>query len=424
MIGPGTGRILMDSDRLNLLILTSSFPRNPSDETCGYIRDFARSLCSDFNVKVLAPPEVRAEAWPPDAFTLVRSRSLMGTLEPFQGSRDLNDLSCRNPLTKLCLMFSLLSFSLKALMLARKADVICSHWMVPSGFIGSLVARVLRKPHIVIEHSGGLHLLSRMRGGRWLTRFIVRETQRVVMVSSDLRSKLAALAPLTGHKVEVIPMGITIGHRKSGTRESDREEPASGDGRSILFVGRLAEIKGLEVLLHAAQGQEWRLLIAGEGPARQGLQDLAEMLKVHACFTGQIDSSERERLLRLAHVVVIPSIVLPDGRTEGTPVVCLEALAAGRPVIASRVGGLPEIITDGENGLLVEPGDPMMLRERLKLVMSDRSLHQRLRSTARRSAVRFDWARVGIRFAEIIKGSLRNDQDIDGRRLRARSAKG
>jgi len=148
------------------------------------------------------------------------------------------------------------------------------------------------------------------------------------------------------------------------------------------------------------------------------------VLKVDACFIGQVDSSERERLFTVANVVVIPSIVLRDGRTEGTPIACLEALAAGRPVIASRVGGLPEIIIDGENGFLVEPGDPKALRERVRLVLSDRYLSRQFKSTARRSALRFDWARVGMRFSEIIKGSLRNDQDIDGRRFRARSAKG
>ena len=408
----------MDYDRPNLLILTSSFPRGPSDETCGYIRDFARSLSGEFNVQVLAPPDASAAEWPLDTFKLVRSRPLLRALEPFQGSCDLNDMSSRNPFAKLALMFSLLSFSLKALMLARKADVICSHWMVPCGLIGSLLARTLRKPHIVVEHSGGLHLLSRVRGGRWLSRFIVGAAQKVVVVSSDLRCKLVALSPEAGHKIEVIPMGTSIGYRTAKGPGNDR------DWRTILFVGRLAEIKGVEVLLRAAQGEDWRLLIAGQGERRRQLEDLAELLKIDARFIGRVDSAERERLLTLAQVVVIPSIVLPDGRTEGMPVACLEALAAGLPVIASRVGGLPEIITDGENGLLVEPGDPDMLRETLKLVLSDRSLQQHLRLNARRTALRFDWAHVGMRFAEIIKGPLRNDQDIDGRRLRARSAQG
>ena len=414
---------MMVSERPNLLILTSSFPRDPEDETCGYIRDFARSLSSEFNVNVLAPPEARAQSWPPDSFTLVRSLSLLGALEPFQGSRDLNDRSSRNPIAKLVLMLSLLFFSLRALLLAREADVICSQWMVPCGFIGSLLARVLRKPHIIVEHSGGIHLLRRIRVGRWLTGFIARGTQRFVVVSSDLRRKLAALAPQVGDKVEVIPMGIFIGRGRGASPENDRKGSPAGDDRAILFVGRLSEIKGLEVLLRAVRGQDWRLLIAGDGPERQQLQNLAGVLKVDACFTGQVDRSERDRLLTLASVVVIPSIVLGDGRTEGMPVACLEALAAGRAVIASRVGGLPEIITHGENGLLVEPGDVAALREMLKLVLSDRSIWQRLKSAARRSAVRFDWAHVGLRFAELIKGSLRNDH-IDGRRFRARSAKG
>ena len=412
----------MDSDKPKLLILTSSFPRGPEDETCGYIRDFARSLSSEFNVRVLAPPEAKALVWPPDAFKLMRSWSMLGALEPFQGSRDLNDRSRRNPFTKLVLMLSLLSFSLRALVLAREADAICSHWMVPCGFIGSVLARILRKPHIVLEHSGGLHLLRRIRGGRWLARFIAGGTQRFVVVSSDLRSKLAALAPQLGDNIDVIPMGIFIDEKRASP-EDDMKEAVSGYDRTILFIGRLTEIKGLEVLFRAARGEDWRLLIAGDGPGRQHLQNLAGMLKIDACFTGQVDRSGRERLLALASAVVIPSIVLPDGRTEGTPVVCLESLAAGRPVIASRVGGVPEIITDGENGLLVEPGDPNALRETLKLVLSDRSIQQRLKSAARQSALRFDWRRVGLRFAEIIKGSLRNDQDIDGRRFRARSAK-
>ena len=128
-------------------------------------------------------------------------------------------------------------------------------------------------------------------------------------------------------------------------------------------------------------------------------------------------------MLVLADIVVIPSRVLPSGRTEGTPVICLEALAAGRPVIASRVGGLPEIIADGESGLLVEPGDHEMLRERLLLLLRDSALRQTLGFNARLAAARFDWSHVGMRFAEIVKGSLRkNGQNIDARRFEARSA--
>jgi phosphatidyl-myo-inositol dimannoside synthase len=395
----------MNSIKKNLLILTSSFPRHSGDSTCAYIRDFARSVAVEFDIQVLAPPDSSAARWQTDAFCLKRSRSILGSREIFQGSRDLNDLSSQPRLLKLGLFVSIASFLIEALRLARTADVICSHWLIPSGLIGSLAACILGKPHVVIEHSGALHLLRTVRGGRWLTRFIVRRSQAVVVVSSDLRNKLIALCPEARGKVRVVPMGTDV------NLEEDRHEPeireGSGPSQTILFVGRLVEIKGLQVLLHAIEGVEgWRLLIAGEGRLRSELEQLAEELRVDARFIGRVDAEERSRLFRIADVVVIPSLLLDNGRTEGTAVVCLEALAAGRAVICSRVGGLPEIITDGENGLLVDPGDHQQLRERLKAVLTDQRLRDRLSVSARRSAVRYDWTKVGVRFAKIIKDSL------------------
>jgi glycosyltransferase involved in cell wall biosynthesis len=322
------------------------------------------------------------------------------------------------------LSFSVLAFWIEALKLARRADVICSHWLVPSGLIGSTVARFLGKPHVVVEHSGGLHLLARMRGGGWLTRLIVRWTRDVVVVSADLRNKLIALCPEARGRVEVLQMGVAT---DCGDLDAD-DEGAEGRKQTgtILFVGRLIEIKGLEVLLRAMEGVVgWRLLIAGEGKLSAEMGRLAARLGVDARFLGQVDAHTRSRLFRLADVVVIPSLVLDNGRTEGTSVVCLEALAAGRPVICSRVGGLPEIIVDGENGLLVEPGDHELLRDTLKVALDDPRLRHKLSINARRTAGSFDWSRIGARFAEIIKGSVRkNGENVSARGFEAEGTDG
>jgi colanic acid/amylovoran biosynthesis glycosyltransferase len=396
---------MMDSKKRNLLILTSSFPRNSSDSTCGYIRDFARSQAAEFNVQVLAPPDSRARSWPPDVFTLSRSTSLLGIWEPFQGSRDLNDLSTRSLLIKAGLLFSVLVFWVEALRLARRADVICSHWLMPSGLIGSAAARLLRKPHVIVEHSGALHLLARVRGGQGLARFIIRSTRAIVVVSADLRNRLIGLCPEAREKVEVMQMGIAT--QRGAIKREIRRAERSGLKRTILFVGRLVEIKGLEILLRASKGcQVWRLLIAGDGELGGKMRRLAAALGVEAHFLGQVDADTRSRLFRLADVVVIPSVILDNGRTEGTPVVCLEALAAGCPVICSRVGGLAEIIVDGENGLLVEPGDPELLRDKLTIALGDRRLLHKLSVNGRRTAESLDWSRVGSRLGDIIKGSI------------------
>jgi colanic acid/amylovoran biosynthesis glycosyltransferase len=128
--------------------------------------------------------------------------------------------------------------------------------------------------------------------------------------------------------------------------------PAGSDKATILFIDRLTEVKGVDVLVRAMlRIGSARLVVAGDGDQRRALEALARKLSIDAVFLGQVDASERDQLLAQSKVVVVPSRVLQSGRTEGTPVVCLEAMAAGRPVIAARVGGLAEIIVDGHNGL-------------------------------------------------------------------------
>ena len=393
----------MKSGKPNLLILTSSFPTGPADETCGYIRDFARSVSVDFNVKVLAPADRNAGAWPEDLFALLRSSSpLPEWLDPFQASVDFNGLRSRNLSVKFASAISLAAYFKDAIKLASRADVICSHWLVPSCLIGALLSRMLNKPHIAIEHSGALHLLAGMRGGARLARFIIDGCHRVVTVSEDLKQKLLALCPDASGKVEVIPMGVQ-------PRESVRNTQTELE-KTILFIGRLTEVKGVDVLLKAMQGvNEAQLLIAGDGEQRNALETLAQNLSVNAKFLGQVEATSRDMLLSSCAAIVIPSRVLADGRTEGTPVVCLEAMAAGLPVVASSVGGLAEVIVDGHNGLLFEPENHVMLAEKLKLVSSDAQLRRKLSRNARLTACDYSWSRIGARFSQIIKGTLEND---------------
>lgn len=413
------------SDKPTLLLLTSSFPSSPGDETCGYIRDFARSLSIEFNVTVLAPPDRRAIEWPAEAFTLTRSSSVLPLrLDPFQAGDDLNDLARRGPLARVAALVSLFCFFAHAVALAARADAICSHWMVPSGFVGALISRMLGKPHVVVEHSGALYFLARMRGGRRIARFIVASSDRIVTVSADLKRKLVALCPAAAPRVDVIPMGVNVpsSYRKPLIPTPDRlilDHPTNTrSSRTILFIGRLTEIKGLDVLLKAIAGLgDLHLIVAGDGDARSELERMAQQFSVNANFVGRVGAAEREHLLSVCDAVVIPSRMLADGRTEGTPVVCLEAMAAGRLVIASRVGGLSEVLTGGDTGLLFEESDHRMLKEKLMLALGDDSLRHKISENARRAAAAYDWRRIGLRFGEILRSSLRKNDAIGNRRI-------
>lgn len=428
-----TQRLRRDSSTMirptkpRLLVLTSSFPNAPEDETCGYIRDFVRSLSAEFDVQVLAPPDQNACDWPADNFTILRSPSLLPrSVEEFQATRDFNDLPVRSIAARVGLLFSLSIYFITALKLANRSDAICSHWLVPAGAIGAAIARLTGKPHVVVEHSGAMHLLSRVTGGRLIARFVVSASERVVAVSGDLRSKLVALCPQAKDKVLVIPMGVEECKQDDGCElesESSRFHgciPPTGSSKPVvLFVGRLTRVKGVDVLLRAMRhGVRARLVIAGDGDQRSHLESLARDLSIDATFVGQVDSTERNRLLGDCTALVIPSRVLADGRTEGTPVVCLEAMAADRPVIAARVGGLAEIIVDGQNGLLFEPGDEVALAAKLNLLIRDSALRDKLSMNARLTAADHSWTRLGRRFAETIKASMnRNDRVFDDQEL-------
>jgi glycosyltransferase involved in cell wall biosynthesis len=202
-------------------------------------------------------------------------------------------------------------------------------------------------------------------------------------------------------------------------------DPPNNRITKVLFIGRLTEIKGLDVLLKAIGGLEGlHLTVAGDGERRDELEALAEAMSVNGRFIGRISAAERQQLLSACDIVVIPSRVLGDGRTEGRPVVCLEAMAAGRVVIASRVGGLAETIDDGENGVLFDQNDHRMLKEKLLYILGDDRLRRRIAQNARRSAAAYDWTRIGAQYSAFLKSALRTDDATGNRRIEADRALG
>lgn len=398
-----------------LLLLTSSFPRGPGDETCGYIRDFALSLRGQFNVEVLAPRDSKPVDWTTNEFRLRRAWSMLpARFDPFTSDVDLNQLIEKGLCAKLGAAISLACFFIQAFLFALRCDVICSQWLVPCGLIGAMISRITGRPHIAVEHSGAIHVLRRMRGGRGIACFIVANSFRVITVSSDLKRKLVSLCAEASTKTQVISMGVNV------RDESSANDIAHNPLRSILFIGRLTEIKGLDVLLKAIEGiEDVVLTIAGDGPLRQDLERMSSELSLRASFAGHVTADERQALLGMCEAVVIPSRELADGRCEGTPVVCLEAMAASRLVIASRVGGLAEVITDGHNGLLFDPEDHRMLGEKLMMALADDSLRERIATNGRRAIESYNWTAIGAKFIRILNDSLDNGPITHRQRRRA-----
>jgi glycosyltransferase involved in cell wall biosynthesis len=178
--------------------------------------------------------------------------------------------------------------------------------------------------------------------------------------------------------------------------------PASTTGEFFLYAGRLSPEKGVLTLLDAAGAGGAQLVLAGEGPLRQQLEESAATRRVSARFLGRVSSREVGRLVSGCRAVVVPSTCV-----ENAPLAVLEAMARAKPVIASHVGGIPEQVTDGVEGLLVPPGDPVSLAAAMRRLADDASLAGRLGESGRVRALASFSPEVHVRrLIEIYKEAI------------------
>jgi glycosyltransferase involved in cell wall biosynthesis len=157
-------------------------------------------------------------------------------------------------------------------------------------------------------------------------------------------------------------------------------EVSTRDEGYVLYLGRLSREKGVETLLraHEAAGT-WDLVVAGTGPLERGLQ----MRYRNAQFVGQLSGQALKATIGGASAIVVPSEWY-----ENCPMSVLEAMAYGKPVVASRIGGIPELVVDGETGVLFEPGDAGELQRHVSRLMGDASLRPRMGAAGRIRAER------------------------------------
>jgi len=179
--------------------------------------------------------------------------------------------------------------------------------------------------------------------------------------------------------------GVPVSHLPLGTPLAD---PVARDPDGpVLFVGRLVEKKGPDVALRAlaAAGRPLRLELIGDGELRAELEELAARLGIaeSVVFRGPVPPHEVERAYARCSAVVAPCRIASDGDRDGLPTVLLEAMARGLPVVATSTIGIPELVRDGETGLLAPPDDPEALAACLLRLRSDPELSARLGRAAR-----------------------------------------
>jgi len=253
------------------------------------------------------------------------------------------------------------------------------------GRIAALLAGSARPPIVVHTFHG--HVLRgyfsplTTLGFRTLERWLARVTTRLIAVSPEVRDDLVRLGVGPKEKFAVIRLGIELGERVGGDEETRRETRrqlgVGPDAFVVGWVGRMTAVKRTDDVVRSFRELLDRdvdayLCLVGDGPDRPRLERLAHELGIvkRCLFVGYQD--DVAPYYEAIDVLLLPSV------NEGTPVSVIEALAAGRPAVATRVGGVPDVVRDGVDGHLVEVGDASTLGERLAELARDPSRREEM----------------------------------------------
>jgi glycosyltransferase involved in cell wall biosynthesis len=284
-------------------------------------------------------------------------------------------------------------------------DLVNAHWLYPDCVAGARLASRMAVPLVASAHGcdANRDLGDPGKGPPILG--ALRQASSVVVVSTPLRERILSEG-IPPEKVVVVPNGVDPSlFRGAAPGDGGGTVPPREEGtRRILFVGQLVEVKGIPTLLRAlallagSGATDVRLHLVGEGPLRDSLEGLSEELAVSPFvrFEGQRPHGEVPGWMASSDLLVLPSA------REGCPNVVLEALASGLPVVASRVGGIPDVVGTGQ-GILVPPGDPEALASALREALGRRWERDEVRG----AVTGLTWDEAAGRYLDAYRYALR-----------------
>ena len=288
-------------------------------------------------------------------------------------------------------------------------DVIHSHHaFTPLALKATKAGKAMEKATFLTTHSISFAHDSRLWEALGLTiplfTMYLKYPHKIIAVSKAAK---AFIEHFTDIQISIVPNGVDDNRFMPATNKDDIKADFGIEGDVILYVSRMSYRKGPHVLLNAFSGiEEATLVMVGSGEMLPFLKMQAKFLGIEdrVIFLGYIEDSKLPEVFRMADIFVLPSVT-----SEAFGIVVLEAMASGVPVIATNVGGIPEIVKENEAGLLVPPGNELELRNAIQRLLQEEKLRRWYGSNGRRAVEeKYSWDRVVVKIEKTYEEVLSN----------------
>ena len=446
---------------MKVLVIGSVYPRFQEDAEVPWLRTSISHLKkAGVEIQVLAPSYKGLKSHDIDGTHVNRFRYAPANWEILTHEEGAPSKMASKPWLQLLAIPYIINGFIQCLRICRKwrPDVIHAHWPFPHAYIALGAAKLFKIPLVLNFHGAELLLIRKKKWVKPLLKFAIGQAQAVFANSSFTAGKIKAIRNVN---VEWSPYGTTLETRDERRETKEGESlplasaanaasatPSSGDTPQlpvlhpvnskfkILFVGRHIERKGIRYLIEAAKylpTDKFEIRIVGGGDLTEQLKKQAALLDerrktkderdvilnevkdpvnfsgveespASIIFTGKLSPEDLADEYRTANVFVLPAIVDSKGDTEGLGVVLIEAMELGLPIVASNVGGIPDVVIDGESGILVPEKDPVALANAFKRLEADPALIEKLLAGARKRIDEcFTWDGIIERQIEVYK---------------------
>lgn len=379
---------------MKVLVLTTTFPRWVDDPIPTYVYDLSKRLQDKgFDIIVLAPHYYRSKK-----FEIIENMKIyrFPYFYPYKYQKlcynggILSNLKSIIAQIQLPLFIFAYIYYILKITKNEKIDLIHAHWIIPSGFVVSIVKSIIKKPFIVSVHGSDI-----ASANNSFIRCIIRHILRKVDIctaNSNATKDLILAANGSYKRVDIIPMGV----------DTDKFEPfVQNKKQIILSVSRLNKNKGIDYLIDAMpkvvhKFSNVKLIVVGDGPEKDNLTNKIRKLNLEnsVSLVGAIKNRDLPYYYNISDIFVLPSL------KEGLGVVLLEAMACGTPVIGSNIGGIRDIIVDGQNGSFIEPGNSNNIAEKIIWILSNQEIRDTFSENGLKTVrERFSWDIVTEKFS-------------------------